>query len=419
MAETSTRKRVVLVDDEPDIVWSLVGRLSRELPDVDVEGLTEPEAALRLFETSPIDLLVTDIRMPRMSGMELLLRARQLVPALPFVVMTAYPTEKGRAEAERYGAVTYIEKPFEVATLVAVITRLLEQQRGTGFSGAVRLETLPDLVQLFMLSNSSGALRIRHGQRAGAIWFDRGAVIHSECGERSGAESFFEILTWRGGEFSMERSAVPPMLTIFEHPTALMVEAYRRLDESHVAHGEHASDDSAAPPVEDAVHPDGFDAGAVESELEHELDVAASGASDGSPAAPNRPEQTPAKDPPMANNIQSALESLRTLDGYYGSALVDSESGLTLGIDGGGPLNLEIASAGNTEVVRAQRKTIASLSMHDEIEDILITLGKQYHIIRPLKKRLGVFFYVAFDRVRANLALARLLIADTEKKLDL
>jgi CheY-like chemotaxis protein len=404
MAEVAARKRIVLVDDEPDIVWSLVGRLSRELPHVKVEGLTEPESVLRLLEKTHIDLLITDIRMPRMSGMELLLRARQLVPALPFVVMTAYPTETGRAEAERYGAVTYIEKPFEVAALVAVVTRLLEQQRGTGFSGAVRLETLPDLVQLFMLSNTTGALHINRGEHGGAIWFDRGAVIHSECGQLSGAEAFYEILTWRGGEFAMERNAVPPMLTIFEHPTALMVEAYRRLDESQLGLGEPGPLADAAE-THDADLTLAFDATAVESEVDPETYVTV--------------PETLAKDPQMANNIQSALETFRTLDGYYGAALVDSESGLTLGTDGGGPLNLEIASAGNTEVVRAKRKTMSSLNLRDEIEDILITLGKQYHIIRPLRKRPGVFFYVAFDRARSNLALARLTIADVEKKLDL
>src|ERR1700755_2891445 len=72
MADVKTQ-RIVLVDDEPDIVWSLIGGLSRELPSVKVEGLTDPESALRLIEKTPIDLLITDIHMPRISGMELLI----------------------------------------------------------------------------------------------------------------------------------------------------------------------------------------------------------------------------------------------------------------------------------------------------------------------------------------------------------
>ncbi len=120
------------------------------------------------------------------------------------------------------------------------------------------------------------------------------------------------------------------------------------------------------------------------------------------------------------SNITESLEKIQRIDGFLGAALVDSESGMTLGMNGGGPnLNLEIAAAGNTEVVRAKRKTVKNLNLRDDIEDILITLGKQYHLIRPLRSRPGVFFYVALDRTRANLAMARLTLGDVEKDLAL
>ena len=85
---------------------------------------------------------------------------------------------------------------------------------------------------------------------------------------------------------------------------------------------------------------------------------------------------------------------------------------------GNGTLNLEVA-AGNTEVVRAKRKTMSSLSLRDAIEDVLISLGRQYHLIRPLRARSTLFFYVALDRQRANLATARLALADVEKELQI
>ena len=122
----------------------------------------------------------------------------------------------------------------------------------------------------------------------------------------------------------------------------------------------------------------------------------------------------------MASNIQNNLERLRGIDGYLGAALVDSESGMTLGTDGGGAaLNLEVAAAANTVVVRAKRKAMKALNLKDDIEDILISLGRQYHVIRPLRARPGVFYYVAVDRAKANLAMARMAIADTEKALEL
>lgn len=116
-------------------------------------------------------------------------------------------------------------------------------------------------------------------------------------------------------------------------------------------------------------------------------------------------------------NVKESLAKLNGIDGFVGAALVDSESGMLLGQEGGNGINLEVAAAGNTEVVKAKRKTMASLGIRDGIEDILITLGKQYHLIRPLRSRNTLFFYVALDRTRANLAMARMAVADVEKDL--
>ena len=119
-------------------------------------------------------------------------------------------------------------------------------------------------------------------------------------------------------------------------------------------------------------------------------------------------------------NIKDSLAKLNQLDGFIGAALVDSDSGMLLGAEGGGSvINLEVAAAGNTEVVRAKRKAMTNLALKDGIEDILITLGKQYHLIRPLRSRPAIFFYVAVDRARANLAMARIALADVEKELTI
>jgi hypothetical protein len=116
-------------------------------------------------------------------------------------------------------------------------------------------------------------------------------------------------------------------------------------------------------------------------------------------------------------NIKDSLAKLNQIDGFVGAALVDSESGMLLGQEGGAGINMEVAAAGNTEVVKAKRKTMNNLALKDSIEDILITLGKQYHVIRPLRSRSTLFFYVALDRSRANLAMARIALGDVEREL--
>ncbi|MDQ2876053.1 MAG: hypothetical protein M3Y33_15210 [Actinomycetota bacterium] len=122
-------------------------------------------------------------------------------------------------------------------------------------------------------------------------------------------------------------------------------------------------------------------------------------------------------------NIETALKEAMSIDGALGAALVDWDSGMSLGTLGGGKyLDLEVAAAGNTEVVRAKMRAVESLRLNDTIEDILITLTKQYHLIRLLKNSTqehGLFLYLALDRTKSNLALARHSLKQIEADLAL
>ena len=119
-------------------------------------------------------------------------------------------------------------------------------------------------------------------------------------------------------------------------------------------------------------------------------------------------------------NVKESLDKIMACEGAVGACVVDSSSGMMLGSVGGGAgLNIEIAAAGNTEVVRAKRKTMKSLGLNDAIEDILITLGKQYHIIRLCATNDALFIYVVLDKTKSNLAMARLQIGDAEKQMQI
>ena len=113
-------------------------------------------------------------------------------------------------------------------------------------------------------------------------------------------------------------------------------------------------------------------------------------------------------------SIQESLNGLMGIDGAMCAAVVDSGSGMLLGSIGSG-VDLELAAAGNTEVVRAKLKTMKSLGLNDKIDDILITLQKQYHVIRPLGAHDGLFIYLVLDKSKANLALARRKAIDVEQ----
>jgi len=113
------------------------------------------------------------------------------------------------------------------------------------------------------------------------------------------------------------------------------------------------------------------------------------------------------------------ISSLNQIAGFIGACLVDSETGLMLGSEGGGNFDLEAAAAGNTDVVKAKLRAMQALDLNDSIEDILITLGKQFHLIRPLADTPTVFLYVALDKNTANLGMARIQVKKVEQQVSL
>ena len=121
------------------------------------------------------------------------------------------------------------------------------------------------------------------------------------------------------------------------------------------------------------------------------------------------------------SNVNETLKSALEIEGAIAALLVDHESGMTLGSAGGGTLDLEIAAAGNTDVVRAELRTLARLGLDDAPEDILVTLGTQFHLLRLLQSKngQGLFLYLVLDRSRANLAMARRLLAVLERGIEL
>lgn len=402
---TTEARRIVLVDDEEALVWSLATRLTR-IRNWTVQTATTGREALTLLRKAPVDLLVTDVRMPGMSGIDLILAARQERPQLPVVVMTAFRTPDVQ-RVDHAPFTEFVEKPFDFESFVKVLEEALALPV-VGFSGAISVRTLPDIVQLYILSNATGMMSVKRSVDEGRVWFERGSIVHATCPNLTGDEAFYEIMMWSGGEFRMHVGERTTERSIRTEWQGLLIESCRRGDERH-----RVANDDVAPRTRTGWTQ--FPAANEESDIDAAFNEFVEVKSQNQTSEPIIDLQEPQE---VRMNIKDSLSKLNSIDGFVGAALVDSESGMLLGQEGGGGINLEVAAAGNTEVVRAKRKTMNSLALKDGIEDILITLGKQYHIIRPLRSRTTLFFYVALDRQRANLAMARITLADVEKELQ-
>lgn len=435
-----------MVDDESDLVRSTVEMLRREFSPTRVLGTSDPREAMSLIERERPAVLITDIRMPHVNGLELIIHTQKKWSNVPVIAITAFPSTEVAAHS-RFSGFTYLQKPVAFKTLREIIANLGDVPVAA-FRGAIATTTLADVVQLYAMSSQIGLITVEYDDHVGEIWVDQGRVVHADVGEVVGEGAFYKIMSWPRGSFSWH-SCRPKKVTMHVSLTELLLEAYRLKDEQaqwlQAAEGGRQPSQITAPADARSVVPqssqsevggDGDFSGlfdepevvvthgeppstsAQPTDLTEEVEIVEIDITDaGTSDAGTTEDKTMAL---TSNSVKENLMKLESVDGFVGAALADSDSGMCLGFIGGsGVLNLEVAAASNSEVVRSKRKAMKALGLRDDIEDVLITLGKQYHLIRPLKARPSVFFYLALDRTRSNLAMARYALADVERELTL
>jgi hypothetical protein len=218
--------------------------------------------------------------------------------------------------------------------------------RVAGFSGAISLPLLPDLIQIYTTSMADGALTIHRGTENGTIWFDRGAMVHAVCGELTGEEAVYRLLQWHDGQFSHDRGAQAPSRSITASWQEVLMEGCRRLDEEALEEG----------------LPERF----LEMLLQIEQDVR----------------------------------------GLLGMALLDSADGSLLAQrPHGGALDFEAAGPLVAELLRQQSRIMTSLGCPPSLLDSLSILGDQVHLLEALPE--GRLLYLVVDRNGVNLATVR------------
>lgn len=275
--------------------------------------------------------------------------------------------------------------------------------------GDLQEMSLPNLVQLILQSGGTARILIRHEDKLGSLYVAERQLQHAEVtskeGHRlAGEEAIYNMLQWEAGQFKVERAVLSPDHTLEQSWDFLLMEGLRRLDESrHLATNGDQAHLELDPPDET-------------DELVNLLrDLNAEDAAAIQQLLNNNNSNTQQENNIMAN-IQQTLSEIMAMDGALATALVDWQSGMTLGTAGTG-INIELAAAGNTNVVRAKLAVMKDLKLRGNIEDMLITLEDQYHLIRILKSDPHLFVYVALDRNKANLGLARHRLAALEKEL--
>lgn len=202
-AANAVKHKILLLDDDPDVL-DLYQQMLLQLPsEPEVHIATSGASAMALLDAEPFNMLVSDLNMPRMDGLQVLAIVRRKFPQLRTVVLTGSTDEQMRTRAYGMGIDLYLEKPKsekELNFLKDCLESLIGSEHAGGFRG-VQSKSLVDLIQLECLSGSSVILKITNGKQEGRIWIQNGDVIDADTQDLHGEDAFRRILSWRSGNF--------------------------------------------------------------------------------------------------------------------------------------------------------------------------------------------------------------------------
>jgi len=227
----------LIVEDESLLLDSLEASL-RRLDWLRITKARSAEAALESIAKDPPDVVITDVRMPGMGGLELLDQLRVHKPDLPVVVMTAYGVHLQR-EALRRGATCFLEKPFRMSELRGVLQLLLvksttvmpEPSAQVSFEGRLESLSLADIVQVVCLSQQQARVEVSIADRMGVVWMRDGAVVDARYGTAEGLDAFYDLALQPRGRFRVLPDTAPRPRSIVDSWQELLMEAARRFDE--------------------------------------------------------------------------------------------------------------------------------------------------------------------------------------------
>ena len=222
-------KRVLVVDDEEDMLWMLQRNLNKGVPDMEVLAASSGEEALAVLSDKDISLVITDINMPGMNGLDLLIEVNNRYPETGVIIMTAYPSNTYEREAMMGGCLRFVEKPFDINDMRDIVRDVLKTE--DGFQGTLDGIDLMDIVQFNGLSKATSALKVTTDDREGMIFFKKGEVVHAMCDDASGEEAFFKVLEFQGGTLQNIKGVEPPIVSINKKLESLLFEVAVRNDE--------------------------------------------------------------------------------------------------------------------------------------------------------------------------------------------
>jgi DNA-binding response OmpR family regulator len=367
-------KTVLVVDDEPSVLFALSEALGDRRRGVRVVTAANGIEAVAVLESEPVDLVLTDLRMPDMDGFELLAFLRRSHAELPVILMTALGSEETAAHLGTAGSFECLTKPFNVAALKHKIAEMLAES----VKGRVENISLASFLQLLEMERKTCTLSVRSSHpesgREGRLYFRAGRLVGAATEGMTGRTAALEIVTWEHVDIEIADGCGAVEPEIGSGLSFLLMEGMRLKDERERG-GE------PAPP--DAGHD-------TDPDLEALL------------------ADPPSVLRPAAEELARLLgDALRKAKGMKGAAAL-----LLVHVAGG-----VIAAAGEERfpaMAEAAARFLRDHGAEDAPQELLVTGLDRYWLARPVGKG-DHFLLLVLDRQLSNLPRAQLDLLEVER----
>ncbi len=228
------RHKILVLDD--DAAWlALCNEMFTHLPSKpEIRTVASGARALALLETEPFRLLICDLKMPRMDGLQVLAIVRRRFPELRTVVLSGLEDEEFRSRAYALGVDLFwlkTDMQTNAQMFMDCIESLMGRDMEGGFRG-IQSKSLMDIIQMECLSRSSTVLRITRGSLVAKLWIQDGELIDAETDGARGEAAFQRILAWKSGTFENLPAEADRERTILKPVNALLLESAQAMDET-------------------------------------------------------------------------------------------------------------------------------------------------------------------------------------------
>ncbi len=384
-------KRVLIVDDEQTLLHTFSNSLKAYASDLEVLTAENGSQAVGILNGTPVDLVVTDLKMPEMDGFELIIYMKKHFPGVPVIVMTAAGSPEVADQIRSLGALSYLDKPINIKELALRIFQGIAAASQGRISGV----TLAGFLQLIVMEKKTCALKVKSGDKSGILLIKDGDLIDAKAENLSGEAAVCDIVTWGDTEIKMGNYTGERTKKIDAALGEILIDAFRMKDErERTARSAAAPDggigaDAASPAVDGAPQ-------------ERKVVPAAGAGGDASAAAPED----------RRGDLNSLLSRLSKMQGVDAVSLVGCDGFL---LDGVFNTKIEAELLGAiASAAYGASDSIAGELGRGRLESTIFEFEQVAVIIAPVGKKYLLVIMAGKD---ANLGMLRVKVRKLESEL--